>query len=65
MDQLDEACAVALLWSMKYQQTLRQYHDRHVRGRTLEVGYLMLRLVQSNKDRHNCHHAPWEELFVI
>jgi hypothetical protein len=50
MDQLDEACAVALLWSMKYQQTLRQYHDRHMRGRTLEVGYLMLRLVQSNKD---------------
>ena len=28
MDQLDEACDVALLHSTKYQQALRPYHSR-------------------------------------
>ena len=32
MDQLDEACDVALLRSTKYQQALRWYHSRQVRG---------------------------------
>ena len=32
MDQLDEARDVALLCSTKYQQTLRRYHNRQVRG---------------------------------
>ena len=30
MDQLDEACDVALLCSAKYQQALRWYHGRRV-----------------------------------
>ena len=32
MDQLDEARDVALLCSAKYQQALRWYHSRRVRG---------------------------------
>ena len=52
MDQLDEARDVALLRSTKYQQTLRQYHSRRVRGRAFNVGDLVLYLVQSSKDRH-------------
>ena len=52
MDQLDEARDIALLRSAKYQQALRQYHSRRVRGRSFNVGDLVLRLVQSNKDRH-------------
>ena len=31
MDQLDEACDIALLCSAKYQQALRRYHGRWVR----------------------------------
>ncbi|XP_025795167.1 uncharacterized protein LOC112875507 [Panicum hallii] len=52
MDQLDEAHDVALLLSTKYQQVLRWYHGCRVRGRAFNVGELVLRLVQSNKDRH-------------
>ena len=64
MDQLDEACNVALLRSAKYQQALRRYHSRRVWGRAFNVGDLVLRLVQSNK---NCHKLspPWEGPYVV
>ena len=52
MDQLDEARNIALLRSAKYQQALRWYHSRRVWGRAFNVGDLVLRLVQSNKDHH-------------
>ena len=52
MDQLDQACDVALLHSAKYQQALHRYHSRRVRDRAFNIGDLVLRLVQSNKDRH-------------
>ena len=52
MDQLDEARNIALLCSTKYQQALRWYHGRWVRGRAFNVGDLVLYVIQSNK---NCH----------
>ena len=52
MDQLDEACDITLLRSAKYQQVLRRYHSRQVRDQAFNVEDLVLRLVQSNKDRH-------------
>ena len=64
MDQLDEARDIALLHSAKYQQALRRYHSRQVRGRAFNVGDLVLRLVQSNKDRHKLS-LPWEGLYVV
>jgi hypothetical protein len=63
MDQLDEARDVGLLRSTKYQQALRRYHGRRVRGRAFNVGDLLLRLVQSNKDRHKLS-PPWEGPFI-
>jgi hypothetical protein len=44
VDQLEEARDVALLHSAKYQQALRRYHHRHVRGRAFNIGDLVLRL---------------------
>ena len=64
MDQLDEACDVALLRSAKYQQALCRYHSRRVRGRAFNVGDLVLHIVQSNKDRHKLS-PPWEGPYVI
>ena len=64
MDQLDEARDIALLRSAKYQQALRRYHSRRVRGRAFNVGDLILRLVQSNKDRHKLS-PPWEGPYVV
>ena len=52
MDQLDEAYDIAVLRSAKYQQALRWYHNRWVWDRAFNVGDLVLRLMQSNKDRH-------------
>ena len=64
MDQLDEARNIALLRSAKYQQVLLRYHSRWVRDRAFNVGDLVLRLVQSNKDRHKLS-PPWEGPYVI
>ena len=64
MDQLDEARDITLLCSAKYQQVLRRYHSRWVRGRAFNVGDLVLRLVQSNKDRHKLS-PPWEGPYVV
>ena len=64
MDQLDEAHNIALLHSAKYQQALRRYHSRRVRGRAFNVGDLVLRLVQSNKDRHKLS-PPKEGPYVV
>ena len=45
MDQLDEACDVALLCSARYQQALHWYHSHRVRGRAFNVGDLVLYLI--------------------
>ena len=52
MDQLDEARDITFLHSPKYEQGLQRYHGRWVRDRAFNVEDLVLRLVQSNKDRH-------------
>ena len=54
----------ALLRSAKYQQALRRYHSRGVRGQAFNVGDLVLRLVQSNKNSHKLS-LPWEGPYVI
>jgi hypothetical protein len=43
VDLLEEARETALVRSAPYQQTLCRYHERKIRGRTLEVGNLVLR----------------------
>ena len=64
MDQLDEARDVALLCSAKYQQVLRQYHSRRVRGWAFNNGDLVLRLIQSNKNYHKLA-PPWEGPYIM
>ena len=64
MDQLDEARDIALLRSAKYHQALHRYHSRRVRDRDFNVVDLVVRLMQSNKDRHKLS-LPWEGPYVI
>ena len=64
MDQLDEARDVAILCLAKYQQALRRYNSHRVRGRAFNVGDLVLRLIQSNKNRHKLS-PPWEGLDIV
>ncbi|CAN6251426.1 unnamed protein product [Urochloa humidicola] len=64
MDQPDEARDVALLRSAKYQQALRRYHSRRIKDRALNVGDLVLRLVQSKKERHKLS-SLWEGPYIV
>jgi transposase InsO family protein len=48
LDQLDEACLVALMHSARYQQSLRRYQARKIRRRDFSEGDLVLRLRQDN-----------------
>jgi hypothetical protein len=64
LDQLEEACDVALLHLARYQQSLRCYHDKHIRRRDLNVGDLVLRRSQNNKGRHKLT-PPWEGTYIV
>ena len=59
MEVLEEARLAMLHRSAHYQQTLRRYHERCIRERTLQVGDLVLRWVMSTKDKHNLS-PPWD-----
>ena len=52
VDLLEEAHEMTVIRSARYQQTLRKYHKRKIRGRILEVGDLVLRRTQSMKEKH-------------
>lgn len=64
IDLLEEACKMALICSACYQQTLRRYHKRKIRGRTLKVGDLVLHRTQTTKDKHKLSHL-WEGLYMV
>ena len=58
VDLLEEARETTLIRSARYQQTLRRYHERKIRGRILEVGDLVLRRTQSTKENtSSLHHG--------
>ena len=51
VDLLEEARETTVIHSARYQQTLRMYHERKIRGRILQVGDLVLRRTQSTKEK--------------
>ena len=55
---------MTVIRSACYQQTLRRYHERKIRGRILEVGDLVLQRIQSTKDKHKLS-PPWEGPYVV
>ncbi|XP_015695597.1 uncharacterized protein LOC102715416 [Oryza brachyantha] len=64
LNRLEEARDIATIQSARYLQGLRRYHNRNVRGRAFLVGDLVLRKVQTTKDRHKL--SPiWEGPYVI
>jgi hypothetical protein len=62
LDLLDEARDVALAQSAVYQQSLRNYHNRRVRGWSFEPSNLMLRLKQTSTSKLE---SPWEGPYLI
>jgi hypothetical protein len=61
-DLLDEARDVALVRSVVYQQSLRNYHSRRIRGRSFEPGNIVLRLKQTSTTKLE---PPWEGPYLV
>ena len=64
VDLLEEARKTTIICSAHYQQTLRRYHKRKIRGRILEVSDLVLRRTQSTKEKHKLS-PPWEGPYMV
>ena len=64
VDLLKEAREMTVIRFARYQQTLRRYHERKIRGRILEVGDLMLWRTQSTKEKHKLS-PPWEGPYTV
>jgi hypothetical protein len=62
LNLLDEARDIALTRSAVYQQSLRNYHNRLVRGRSFEPGNLVLRLKQTSTSKLE---SPWEGPYLV
>ena len=63
-DLLEEARETTIIRSARYQQTLRRYHERKIRGRILEVRDLVLQRTQSTKEKHKLS-PPWEGPYTV
>jgi hypothetical protein len=61
-NMLDEARDVALARSAVYQQSLRNYHSRRVRGRSFKPDNLVLRLKQTSTSKLE---SPWEGPYLV
>ena len=55
---------MTVIRSARYQETLRRYHERKIRGMIPEVGDLMLQRTQSNKEKHKLS-PPWEGPYTV
>jgi hypothetical protein len=62
LDLLDEARDVALARSAVYQQSLRNYHSRRVRGRSFKPSNLVLRLKQTSTSKLE---SPWKGPYLV
>ena len=64
IDLLEEPREMTIIRFARYQQTLRRYHERKIRGRILEVGDLVLQRTQSMKEKHKLS-PPWEGPYTV
>ena len=64
VDLLKEARKTTVIHSARYQQTLRRYHKRKIRGRILDIGDLILWRTQSMKKKHKLS-QPWEGPYTV
>jgi transposase InsO family protein len=62
VDTLDEARDIAASRSVVYQQSLRNYHSRRLRPRSIVEGDLVLRLKQ---ERSKKFESPWEGPYIV
>jgi transposase InsO family protein len=64
LDQIDEACDMAMMHLARYQQALRRYQAQNIRRRDFNNGDIVLRLRQDNRGPHKLS-PPWEGPYVV
>jgi hypothetical protein len=64
IDVLEEEQLNIVIHSVRYQQTLRRYHDKALWHQSFEVGDLVLRRVLTGEGRHKLS-PPWEGPFIL
>ena len=64
VDLVEEARIAAQLQSVRYQQSLKRYHDRYAKPTSFQVRDIVLRRVQRMEGRKKLS-APWEGPFII
>ena len=64
IDYLEERRRCAAIRAARYQQSLRRYHQRHIRARSLEIGDLVLRRAQSCEGKNKLS-PMWEGPFTV
>ena len=62
MDLLEEEREMALIWFTIYQQDLRRFHARNVKGHTFQEGGLVLQVDQQRPHKLT---PAWEGPFII
>jgi hypothetical protein len=64
IDVLEEERLNTVIQSARYQQTLRRYHDKAIRHRSIVVGDLVLHRILTGEERHKL--SPlWEGPFIV
>jgi hypothetical protein len=64
IDVLEEERLNTVIQSVRYQQTLRHYHDKNIRHRSFVVGDLVLHQILTREGRHKL--SPlWEGPFMV
>jgi len=64
LDSLDEMRCNALLWSTRYLQNMRWYHDRNIQTRSFNMGDMVLRRIQYETGLHKLN-SRWEGPFIV
>ncbi|XP_039778316.1 uncharacterized protein LOC120645600 [Panicum virgatum] len=62
LDSAKEHRLTAALQHARYEQQLHRYHDKNVQQRDFNIGYLVLRRVQSPRGKLT---SPWEGPFIM
>ena len=64
VDRTEEECLITYVRTAKYLEGLRRYYNRNIKGRSFNVGDLVLRKKQKTEGMHKLS-SPWEGPYVV
>ena len=64
INRAEEECLITCIRTAKYQEGLRRYYNRNIKGHSFAVGDLVLHRKQKTEGMHKLS-SPWEGPYVI